>query len=153
MASKSIHARNSAQYRKCTYHSGLEDAVGKQIESVTGTVAYETHQIEYEVPARKAKYTPDFVLSNCIIVETKGVFDVDDRQKHLLIKEQLPHLDIRFVFTNPNAKLYKNSPTSYAAWCEKHGFQYAKKTIPQEWFLESAKETKGLIAKCRKNTN
>jgi hypothetical protein len=57
-----------------------------------------------------------------------------------LIREQHPELDIRFVFSNQNAKLYKNSPTSYAQWCEKHGFLYAHKAIPDSW-LHSQGET------------
>lgn len=153
MAYKSVHAQNSRAYAKCTYHSGLEDEVGRQITACEGKVEYETQQIEYSVPARKAKYTPDFVLHNGIIIETKGVFYVEDRHKHLLIKEQFPNLDIRFVFTNPNAKLYKKSPTSYAAWCERYGFKYAKKSIPKEWFEESQKSTEGMIEKCQKNTS
>jgi len=44
------------------------------------------------------------------------------------------------VFSNQNAKLYKNSPTTYASYCEKHGFTYANKVIPQEW-LEEGKES------------
>ena len=69
-------------------------------------------------------------------METKGRFTVSDRQKHLLIKEQQPELDIRFVFSNQNAKLYKGSKTTYAQWCEKNGFQYAHKTIPDDWLSE-----------------
>lgn len=81
-------------------------------------------------------YTPDFVLANGIIVETKGRFITSDRQKHLMIKEQHPDLDIRFVFSNPNSKLYKGSKTTYADWCDKHGFKWAKEEIPLEWIKE-----------------
>ena len=41
------------------------------------------------------------------------------------------------VFSNMNARLYKNSPTTYAAYCDKHGFTYANKTIPEEWLKGS----------------
>jgi hypothetical protein len=74
--------------------------------------------------------------SNGIIIETKGIFDSDDRKKHMLIKEQHPELDIRFVFSNAQTKLYKKSPTSYADWCIKNGFIYADKVIPTAWFNE-----------------
>jgi len=98
---------------------------------------FEKKKIKYEIPSRTATYTPDFeLLDNGIIIETKGYFDVADRQKHLLIQKQHPELDIRFVFSNPNTKLYKRSPTSYANWCEKHGFQYASKSIPDAWLNE-----------------
>jgi len=107
--------------------------------------AFEEEKIEYEKPARQAKYTPDFVISSRpdgthrdrpLVIETKGRFLTDDRQKHLLIRKQHPELDIRFVFSNPNQKISKTSKTTYAAWCEKHGFLYAKERIPQEWLEE-----------------
>jgi len=98
--------------------------------------AYEQVKIEYHKPAKTSKYTPDFVLENGIIIETKGIFDTADRQKHLLIKEQLPELDIRFVFSNPNQRISKISKTTYAMWCEKNGFAYFAKAVPTEWLKE-----------------
>jgi hypothetical protein len=35
--------------------------------------------------------------------------------------------------------LYKGSPTTYAAYCARHGFRYANKVIPDDW-LEEARE-------------
>ena len=97
---------------------------------------YERYCIQYVVPPRVTKYTPDFLLPNGIIIETKGRFLPEDRQKHILIKEQHPELDIRFVFTNSNAKLYKGSPTSYRQWCLKFGFKFAERRIPEAWLAE-----------------
>ena len=62
--------------------------------------------------------------------------------KHLCIKKQHPNLDIRFVFTSSKAKLRKGSKTSYADWCEKNGFLYADKDVPQEWLDEKKKPVK-----------
>ena len=118
------------------WKSGLEEQVGEQIREVEGEVSFETAKIPYTIPARGATYTPDFFLKNGVIVETKGELDRDDRKKHLLIKEQHPHLDIRFVFAHPNNRIYKGSPTTYAAWAEEHGFRWAEKFIPEEWFNE-----------------
>ena len=104
---------------------------------------YETDKIGYVVPARDAKYTPDFKLpkkGGFFYIETKGLWTVQDRARHLLIQKQHPDLDIRFVFSNQNAKLYKGSPTSYASYCEKHNFRYAHKVIPEAWLTE-AKES------------
>lgn len=95
-------------------------------------------------PSTNHTYTPDFVLRNGIIIEVKGKFETADRQKHILIKKQYPNLDIRFVFQNPNNKLYKGSRTTYAMWCEKYGFLYAHKTVPLSWYRESPKSTEGL---------
>lgn len=92
--------------------------------------------IRYEKPARVSRYTPDFKLPNGIIIETKGRFVVADRQKHVLIKEQHPEKDIRFVFTRSASRISKTSKTTYADWCRKHGFQFADKRIPSEWLRE-----------------
>ncbi len=89
-------------------------------------------------------------MENGIIIEGKGIFEVEDRQKHLLIKQQYPHLDIRFVFSNPTHKLYKGSKTTYGDWCDKYGFKYASKLIPASWFKEGRKDMKGLIKKKEK---
>ncbi len=35
-----------------------------------------------------------------------------------------------------NPPISKNSKTTYAIWCEKNGYKYADKEIPEEWFLE-----------------
>lgn len=129
------------------YRSGLEEKNAKYLEQAGVSFAYEEHEITYVVPESRHKYTPDIVLPNGIIVETKGIFDTSDRKKHKLIKEQYPHLDIRFVFTNPNTKINKGSPTSYAMWCEKLGFLYAKSLIPASWIQEGKKDTTGLIKK------
>jgi len=126
------------------YRSGLEDKLSAQISSAGLKVKYETSKISYTVPERQSTYTPDFLIDTPdghFFVEGKGRFTVDDRQKHLLIREQHPSIDIRFVFSNQNAKLYKGSPTTYAQWCEKFGFRYANKTIPTEW-LEEGKQPK-----------
>ena len=125
------------------FRSGLEERVSQQITKAGLELLYETDKIGYVVPARDAKYTPDFKLpkpGGFFYVETKGIWTVQDRAKHLLIQKQFPDLDIRFVFSNQNAKLYKGSPTSYALYCEKHNFRYANKVIPEAWLTE-AKES------------
>lgn len=111
--------------------------MAKHLKAVLNAdVPYERYTLTYSVPSRQARYTPDFVLPNGIIIETKGRFLPADRQKHILIKQQHPELDIRFVFTNSRNKLYKGSPNSYADWCDKHGFRYADKTVPPVWLRE-----------------
>lgn len=118
------------------YRSGLEDAVADSLTARGVSFEYEGHTIRYLKPARQARYTPDFVLPNGIIVETKGRFVTADRQKHLLILDQHPDLDIRFVFSNPNTRISKQSKTTYAMWCDKHGFMFAKRDIPVAWIAE-----------------
>lgn len=119
------------------YRSGLEEAIAAQLQSHGLPVQYETLTVPYQVPERASRYTPDFLLPNGIIIESKGRFVTADRQKHLLIKAQHPDLDIRFVFTNPHARLSKTSKTTYAAWCERYGFACAARAIPPAWLAEA----------------
>lgn len=115
------------------YRSGLEEVISNKLAENNIDGEYEKHKIKYIKPATEHTYTPDFKLPNGIFVETKGRFVTEDRKKHVLIKKQHPELDIRFVFQNSKNKIRKGSPTTYADWCNKHGFKYADKVIPQEW--------------------
>lgn len=119
------------------FRSGLEGKLSDHFAALGVDVLYEQVKIRYVLPARSASYTPDWLLvGSGIIVESKGIFEVEDRQKHLLIQHQHPGLDIRFVFSRSATKLYKGSPTTYAKWCETHGFLYADKLPPADWLAE-----------------
>ena len=117
------------------YRSGLEKTVAEFLKVNQKRLRYEDLKIEWK-DLRYRTYTPDFVLDNGIVIETKGIFDNEDRRKHIAVREQHPELDIRFVFSNANAKLYKGAKSTYAAWCDKHGFLYSHRTIPLEWLQE-----------------
>ena len=122
------------------WRSGLEESLAAYLDERNIPYQYEENKLVYTVPQRQATYTPDFYVTTrsgkVIIIETKGRFVTADRQKMLLVKEQHPDLDIRFVFSNPNSRISKKSKTTYAAWCEKHGFLYAAKVAPEEWLNE-----------------
>jgi hypothetical protein len=122
------------------WRSGLEEAVGDQLRRDGRDFRYEPFRLPYLQPAKPRKFTPDFILHNGIVIETKGRFVTADRQKHLLIKAQHPDLDLRFVFSNSRARISKQSKTTYAKWCESKGFAYADKWIPQEWLDEPVNE-------------
>ena len=124
--------------RKYGYRSGLELKISEYLQELKIKFLYEGIKIEWEDLAYRT-YTPDFVLPNGIIIETKGRFTVADRRKHKCIKKQHPELDIRFVFTNSKCKLQKGAKTSYAQWCIKHGFQYYDRIIPEDWLKEKGK--------------
>jgi Phage endonuclease I len=124
------------------YRSGLEEAVAAQLQAAGVNAGYETHKIKYTAPASSHTYTPDFILPNSIVVETKGRLVTADRKKHLLIKTQHPDLDIRFVFSNSRAKISKTSATTYGAWCEKAGIKYTDKRIPTEWLREKPNDAR-----------
>ena len=114
------------------YRSGLEDVISKDLKDRGVDFGYETVKINWKLVENKT-YTPDFILPNGIIIESKGRFVLDDRKKHLKVREQNPELDIRFVFSNSRNKIRKGSKTTYAMWCEKNNFLYADKRIPDEW--------------------
>ena len=124
--------------RKNGYRSGLEDKIATFLCDNNINFLYEKVKIEWE-DLRYRTYTPDFILDNSIIIETKGRFTVADRMKHLSIKKQHPELDIRFVFTNSKCKLRKGAKMSYAQWCNKYKFLYADRIIPEDWLKEKSK--------------
>ena len=134
-------SKTRANAIKHGYRSGLEQKVLDSLHTRKCKAEYECMKIEWEDLAYRT-YTPDFLLPNGIIIETKGRFTPDDRMKHLSIKKQHQDLDIRFVFSNSNSKLRKGSKTTYASWCEKNGFLYADKDVPQEWLDERKKPAK-----------
>lgn len=120
------------------YRSGLEHNLSMYLDKLKYKYRYEYIKIEWEDLAYRT-YTPDFILNNGIIIETKGRFIAADRRKHLAIKKQHPKLDIRFVFTNSRVKLYKGSKTCYGQWCIKHKFRYYDRIIPEDWLKEKGK--------------
>lgn len=124
--------------KRAVFRSQFERDIAGQLRNRKVAIEYETLRVQYQRPP--SVYKPDWVLPNGIVIETKGLFSATDRTKHLLLKEQHPDLDIRFVFQNPNVKLRKGSKTTYGEWATKHGFQWATRWIPDEWFLEEPKE-------------
>ena len=121
------------------FRSGLEEKIAQQLTEAGIDPKFETIKLPYKVN-KNCTYTPDFPVGKRIIIETKGRFQTADRMKMLLVKEQHPEYEFRFIFTNPNAKISKVSNTTYGRWCEKNGFKYADKLIPTEW-IEEIKET------------
>ncbi len=85
---------------------------------------YESEKIFYTVPESTHYYTPDFVLPNKIYLEGKGILiDHQERTKYVLLKEQNPELDLRFIFGNPS-KRCSGMKQTHAEWATKHGFKY-----------------------------
>ena len=120
---------------KYGYRSGLEHSISLYLTKLKHKYSYESMKIEWEDLTYRT-YTPDFILNNGIIIETKGRFVTEDRKKHLCIQRQHPELDIRFVFTNSKNRISKVSKTTYAAWCTKHGFLFYDRIIPKAWLKE-----------------
>ena len=79
--------RKKKSVTQISYRSGLEEHVADQLDQLGVQFEYETMVIKYIRPQKTHRYTPDFILPNGIIIETKGRFLTKDRQKHLLIKK------------------------------------------------------------------
>jgi hypothetical protein len=133
---KGTPAHKKAIGLKHGFRSGLEEKLSDHIKLHGHTVRFELVKLKYTIPSKEHSYTPDFELDNGIIIEGKGIFDSSDRAKHLLIKQQYPELDIRFVFSRSKAPIGPGAKSTMAEWCLKYGFKYADKLIPPEWFKE-----------------
>ena len=120
------------------YRSGLEESTATDLAERGVGFTYEETKIKWTY-LKVRSYTPDFVLENGIIIETKGRFVSTDRRKHKEIQKQFPEHDIRFVFNNSRAKLYKGAKITYGDWCKSNGFLYSDKTVPEEWTKEIKK--------------
>ena len=124
--------------RRKRYRSLFEANFARDLHERKIDAAYEIDKITF-IPKLRT-YTPDFYIKEGdFYVETKGRFFSQDRTKHLLIKEQHPEIDIRFVFLNAKNRLDKRSRTTYAQWCKKNGFLYAEKRMPGEWMMVKRK--------------
>lgn len=114
------------------FRSGFERTLDMQLKSHGIKYSYETLELPYII---ESIYYPDFILSNGIIIEAKGLLSSDDKRKMLIIKKKYPELDIRFVFWDAEKKIPKTKQT-HAAWAIKNGFPFAHERIPESWLNE-----------------
>ena len=97
-------------------------------------IDFEYEKATFQFAPKIRSYPPAFYLPEFkIYIETKGRLTTNDRVKHLLIKDQWPDLDIRFIFVRADNKISLKSKTSYADWCNRHGFIWAEGSFPVEW--------------------
>jgi hypothetical protein len=147
MARKSPVAEALKAKVKREFRNPLEDGGARQLRKAGIKFSYEKLRVPYTVPAREAKYVTDFVPDDTnIILEFKGHFghgvdmkrrSTEERHKYILVKEQHPELDVRFVFQRASTPIYPKSPTSHGQWAEDHGFKWSDKgTIPPAWLAE-----------------
>ena len=121
----------------------LEELVAKELRLAGIDPKYESTKLPYEVH-KSHTYTPDFPVTDTIIIETKGRFLTADRMKMLEVKRQYPDIDFRFIFTNSNSRISKVSKTTYGKWCQNNGFKYADKHVPLEWIIEIREINNGI---------
>lgn len=123
-------AKHRIKHRRSRFRSGFEETVALSLKREGVEFEYETLRIKY---VKHAVYTPDFILGNGVIIEAKGYMPPKDRTKHILISQQHPELDIRFLFQDAHVRISKTSATTYAKWADRHGFKWAHKKIPTSW--------------------
>ena len=115
------------------FRSKLEERVADLLEGLGVNYEYESKKLGYTI---QHHYTPDFVLPNYVHLETKGYWDSADRRKVLAVKRDNPDIDLRMVFQSPYNTITKNSKTTYAQWCDRHGIPWcAFHTIPVDWLI------------------
>ena len=113
------------------FKSGLEEKVSDLLCELGVDYEYEGCSFTYTI---EHKYTPDFVLPNGIILETKGYWDPADRRKIRQVIADNPEIDLRMIFQDPYKKISKKSKTTYAKWCQRYGIKWcAFHTIPIDW--------------------
>lgn len=121
--------------RTSDFRSKFEASVAESLNKRGLSFNYEGQALTYHI---EAVYTPDFILPNGVIVETKGHFPPEDRRKMLAIKAQYPQLDIRLVFQNADVKLSRAPRAlTYWQWAERHQFIWAEGHIPTTWFANA----------------
>lgn len=101
---------------------------------------YEVTKVKYSVPESEHTYTADFTLPNNILLEGKGILaDYEERRKYVLLKQQNPDIDLRFVFDDPNKKC-SGMKMTHAEYAIKYGFPYCSvndKATIQSWVKET----------------
>jgi len=106
-----------------------------KVQELVPDLPYEKDKIKYTV---EHTYNPDWTVSPGVYIEAKGRFTAADRAKHLHIKKQHPDVKVYFVFEAPYNTLSKRSKTTYADWCEKHGYEWTtvNQGIPEHWLQQ-----------------
>ena len=128
--------------------SGFEVSIAEQLDEAAVDYEYESLVFEYTEPLRKnlaecgecgstnlirtGRYTPDFVLANGTIIESKGRFEAKDRRKMLAVREDYPEYRWCIVFMVDN-KISRRSETRYSDWCMQHEYEFSIGQVNKEW--------------------
>ncbi len=82
---------------------------------------YEQTKLQYVL---KNNYTPDFTLSETVLLEAKGFFKPSDRRKMLEVIKQHPDKKFIMLFQDSQKAISRASKTSYAGWCDKNNIEW-----------------------------
>lgn len=125
---------NKLSKPKSKYKSGFEDKMAVLLKGLRVDFQYEPKSkvLTYEIPVSFHKYYPDWVVGD-MILETKGIWDAEDRKKIMHVLGQHPGIDLRMVFENPKLPIYKGSKTTYADWCDKNKIKWGTLADVPKW--------------------
>ena len=113
------------------FKSGLEEKVSDLLCELGVDYEYESKSFPYTI---QHLYTPDFILPNGVVLETKGYWRPEDRRKVKQVITENPEIDLRMVFQDPYKKISKKSKTTYSKWCQRYGIKWcAFHAIPIDW--------------------
>ena len=144
-----------ARKRKGKYRSQLERDVAKILRDCKVPFVYEKEAFKYEIVTplnntscgecgstrivTKRTYTPDFFIpvghGTVCILEAKGRFTAQDRNKMLAVKDQYPQQRFLMVFQRNNP-IYRGSKTKYLDWCGAKGLEAIMVTSLKEWLKD-----------------
>ena len=117
------HVVQDGHGKTINVRSKLEIKLSEILNQTKVPWKYEITTIPYTVPESNHKYTVDFTIGE-LLIEGKGYLsDHQERHKYVLLKQQYPDLDLRFVFDNPN-KLCGGTKYTHAKWADKYGFKW-----------------------------
>lgn len=112
--------------------SKLEDEVEQALINQGYSPEYESERFSYVL---HRKYRPDFKVGN-VYVEVKGWWPPAERSKFLAVILNNPGLPIFVALQRPTLTLSKQSKTTYAQWCSKHGIAWSPIPIPPDFMKQ-----------------
>ena len=119
---------------KYNFRSKAELSVATHLLDLGVDFDFEKHRINYTI---EKKYISDFSWlakdGHRIYLEVKGWMPATDRAKYVALKKSAPLIDLRFLFMRAEMKLRKGAKSNYGDWADKHGFQWADKSLPLSW--------------------
>lgn len=116
--SKSKHKKDVGKFKS---HFELE------VSEKLGDENYEVSELEYEEPAVKHKYVPDFTTvaqdGHNIYWELKGrLRTLEEGKKYIWVRDSNPEIDLRFIIMDKKTLMPRSKKTTLYEWLKKNGF-------------------------------
>jgi hypothetical protein len=122
-----IRSRKDREHR-----SNLETQVEEALLAQGYAPQYEPEKFGYVL---HRQYRPDFKVGD-VYVEVKGWWPPAERTKFLAVIMNNPGLPIFVALQRPFMTLSKQSKTTYAQWCTKHGVAWCPIPIPPDFIKQ-----------------